>query len=188
MESKMTRSASPERYILVSFSARRAGSEGIRLRVTAGELIARSRKGRGRATQKWRGVKNSKKAARSLRTRTAGRSVSHAGRGETRFPAADGPTVLYTSSAQENFRLARFYRRSSAFIGGQYGVFAFALDREKKHIWPLHFYVACPFSATLPAGGPTPAHAPAVRAHRDVRPAPRLRRSFSASRLPAARA
>src|ERR1022692_5269245 len=90
MESKMTRSASPERYILVSFSARRAGSEGIRLRVTAGELIARSRKGRGRATQKWRGVKNSKKAARSLRTRTAGRSVSHAGRGETRFPAADG--------------------------------------------------------------------------------------------------
>src|ERR1035438_6900219 len=24
----------------------------------------------------------------------------------------------------------------SAFIGGQYGVFAFALDREKKHIWP----------------------------------------------------
>ena len=43
----------------------------------------------GHATQKWRCVKNSKKAARSLRTRTAGRSVSHAGRGETRFPAAD---------------------------------------------------------------------------------------------------
>jgi hypothetical protein len=37
---------------------------------------------------------------------------------------------LYTSSAQENFRLARFYRRSSAFIRGQYGVFVFALDWE----------------------------------------------------------
>jgi hypothetical protein len=41
---------------------------------------------------------------------------------------------LCTSSAQENFRLARFYRRSPAFIGGQYGVFAFALGREKKHM------------------------------------------------------
>jgi len=36
------------------------------------------------------GVKSSKEAARSLRTRTVGRPVSHAGRGETRFPAADG--------------------------------------------------------------------------------------------------
>jgi hypothetical protein len=77
---------------------------------------------------------NSKKAARSLRTRTAGRSVSHAGRGETRFRAAGGlgHRGLVPSSAQENFRSARFYRRSSAFIGGQYGVFVFALDREKS--------------------------------------------------------
>jgi hypothetical protein len=34
---------------------------------------------------------------------------------------------LYTSSAQEDFRLARFYLRSSAFIGGHYGVLVFAL-------------------------------------------------------------
>src|ERR1017187_1666675 len=56
---------------------------------------------KGCATQKWRGVKNSKKAARSLRTRTSGRSASHAGRGETRLRAADclGAAALYTSSA-----------------------------------------------------------------------------------------
>jgi len=42
---------------------------------------------------------------------------------------------LYTSSTQENFHLARFYRRSSAFIGGPCGVFVFALDRG-KNIWP----------------------------------------------------
>jgi hypothetical protein len=42
---------------------------------------------------------------------------------------------LYTSSAQEDFRLARFYLRSSAFIGGQYGVLVFALG-GKKHTGP----------------------------------------------------
>src|ERR1035438_6769171 len=57
------------------------------------------------------------------------------GRRASRPRTVSGAAVLYTSSAQGNFRLARFYRRSSAFIGGQYGVFAFALDREKKHIW-----------------------------------------------------
>jgi hypothetical protein len=76
-------------------------------------------------------VKNSKKAARSLRTRTAGRSVSHAGRGETRFPAADGlgrrGLVYFVRSGK--LPSGSFL---SAFIGGQYGVFAFALDRERS--------------------------------------------------------
>jgi len=41
-----------------------------------------------------------------------------------------GAAVFFVRSG--NF----LYRRSSAFIGGQYGVFVFALDRGKKHIWP----------------------------------------------------
>jgi hypothetical protein len=85
------RSRQKDRRLLVPFAGIESASE-----------VARRRQvpPRGRATQKWRGVKNSKKAARSLRTRTAARSVSHAGPGETRFPAADGlgrPRVLNRS-------------------------------------------------------------------------------------------
>src|ERR1022692_4219221 len=85
----------------------------------------------GCATQKWRGVKNSKKAARPLRTRTSGRSASHAGRGETRLRAADclGAAALYTSSASGKLPSCLFL---SAFICGQYAVLVFALGRKKS--------------------------------------------------------
>src|ERR1035441_486025 len=92
----------------------------------------------GCATQKWRGVKNSKKAARSLRTRTSGRSASHAGRGETRLRAADclGAAALYTSSASGKLPSCLFF---SAFIGVHlrpvWG-FGFRVGPEEKHIWP----------------------------------------------------
>ncbi|MGA3076444.1 MAG: hypothetical protein ABSG56_22475, partial [Bryobacteraceae bacterium] len=68
-------------------------------------------------------MKNSKKAARPLRTRTARPLGEPDGLGRRGF-------VHFVRSG--NF----LYRRSSAFIGGQYGVFVFALDRGKKHIWP----------------------------------------------------
>src|ERR1022692_99985 len=92
----------------------------------------------GCATQKWRGVKNSKKAARSLRTRTSGRSASHAGRGETRLRAADclGAAALYTSSASGKLPSCLFL---SAFICVHlrpiWG-FGFRVGPEEKHIWP----------------------------------------------------
>jgi hypothetical protein len=41
------------------------------------------------------------------------------------------PRFCYTSSAQENFRLALFYLRSSAFIGGQYRVLSFAFGKTE---------------------------------------------------------
>src|ERR1022692_1742045 len=54
--------------------------------------------------------------------RPLGEPAPGEGRRASRPQTVSGPAVLYTSSAQENFRLARFYRRSSAFIGGPYGV------------------------------------------------------------------
>jgi hypothetical protein len=83
-------------------------------------------------------VKNSKKAARSLRTRTSGRSASHAGRGETRLRAADclGAAALYTSSASGKLPSCLFL---SAFICVHlrpiWG-FGFRVGPEEKHIWP----------------------------------------------------
>src|ERR1022692_59633 len=94
--------------------------------------------GAGCATLKWRGVKNSKKAARSLRTRTSGRSASHAGRGETRLRAADclGAAALYTSSASGKLPSCLFL---SAFICVHLRPicgFGFRVGPEEKHIWP----------------------------------------------------
>src|ERR1035438_7822931 len=56
---------------------------------------------------------------------------------ETRFPpqTVSGAAALYTSSAQENFRLARFYRRSSAFIGGQYRSEERRVGKEGRSPW-----------------------------------------------------
>src|ERR1017187_1217153 len=93
---------------------------------------------KGCATQKWRGVKNSKKAARSLRTRTSGRSASPAGRGETRLRAADclGAAALYTSSASGKLPSCLFL---SAFICAHLRLiwgFYFRVGPEEKHIWP----------------------------------------------------
>jgi len=58
---------------------------------------------------------------------SAARCACVRGRRASRPQTVSGAAVLYTSSAQEDFRLARFYLRSSAFIGGQYGVLVFAL-------------------------------------------------------------
>src|ERR1039457_1675540 len=93
---------------------------------------------KGCATQKWRGVKSSKKAARSLRTRTSGRSASHAGRGETRLRAADclGAAALYTSCASGKLPSCLFL---SAFICVHLRLiwgFDFRVGPEEKHIWP----------------------------------------------------
>ena len=53
--------------------------------------------------------------AKSLRTSTAGRSATPGDRRRASRPqTVSGAAVLYTSSAQENFRPARSYLRSSA--------------------------------------------------------------------------